>query len=158
MSTCTVDLRLKYTLLAHFHTSTPKKKSPDAITTTAHSHVIPACLKTLVLITGIYNTSGNVNKPSMTEKKSTLFANNTCPNQRPDPRPKQKRLCRGSTSSHARKTENQVRHANAVARARKTSSQLGDQALLHPSPRSPLPMRNSTIEKAARHKSAIHRP
>src|SRR6201999_444706 len=102
---------LKNILFPHFHASTPKKKRIDAITTTAHSQVIPVCLKTFVLITGIYNTNGNVSSPNMMAKNSTLLAYNTCPNHRPDPRPSKNKLCRGSTNSHARKTENHVKQA-----------------------------------------------
>jgi hypothetical protein len=119
---------LMYTRLPHFHDSMPRKKRKLAIKTMPHSQLMPLCLNTVSLMTGMYKTGKMVTKAKMIEKKRNLLRQTSiahCVKYFVDPGCIAKNERRKSNICHARKTENHVRQANVVARARKTVSQVG---------------------------------
>ena len=62
------------------------------------------------------------------------------------------------TISQARKSANQVKQVNVVARARKTSSHCGEIESLQPTPKFPSPKAKTTSEKEARQRAAAQKP
>ena len=88
---------------------------------------MPLCLKTVSLITGMYKTGKMVTKAKTMEKKRNLLRQTSiahCVKYFFEPGCIAKNDRRMSNICHARKTENQVRQAKVVARARKTVSQV----------------------------------
>lgn len=131
----------KYTRLQNFHNSMPRKKSNAEMNTTPHSQVMPTCLKTTVLITGMYSVGKIVTKPIKIAQKRNLLRRTSyhlfvqvskcfskphvstvqtyhCVKYFLLPGCILKKLRRISTSSQAKNNANHVKHAKHVARPR----------------------------------------